>query len=499
MGTERPNVLFLMDDQHNARCLGCYGNDDVRTPNLDRLASQGVRFDRAYAQSPICMPSRTSVFTGRYPHSVGVFGNYGSLPPDVLSLARHLQNQGYETGAFGKIHLPVDWPTHGFETRRSCDFADAEQHASENHYYTYLERVGLDHEYDFGPPTGEFPHSTYVSNIPYEHCVEKWTADETIRWLDNRDGEGPFFAWTTFQRPHPPYSPPPEYVDLYSPEDIELPPRDPDEFETKPANWREQAESEIYQQSTDEDIKQVLAYYYSLITLIDEQIGRVLDHLEAAGELENTIVVFASDHGDFAGEHGFVKKTLGIPEAVHRVPFIWRYPERFREGETNDDLVELVDLFPTVCDAVDAPIPDAVQGQSLESTLTAGTPVDRDAAYCIGSHLRAIRTDEWKLTYYLEEDDGELYHIDEDPWEHENLYHCEAYRDERLELIERLFRFHIETEEPEIPLRGIPSGTDAHETWSRTWWKTGGSENRTPLAHLGDTGRPMQDEPNEDS
>lgn len=424
MSSDEPNVLFLMDDQHNARCLGCAGNENVQTPNIDRLASEGVRFDRAYSQSPICMPSRTSILTGRYPHSLGgVYGNYGGLDADVLSLANHINNQGYDTGAFGKLHLPVEWPTHGFDTRRSCDFADAEHHAEENDYYAYLKRVGIDNEYDFGPPSGEYPHSTYVSNIPYEHCVEKWTADETIRWLRNRDTDQSFFAWTTFQRPHPPYSPPPEYADRYSPADIELPPRNSEEFATKPAKWREQNESDIYQQSSEEDIKQVLAHYYSLITLIDDQIGRIIEYLDETGELENTIILFASDHGDFAGEHGFVKKTLGIPEAIHRVPFVWRYPDSFQEGSTNSDLVELVDAFPTLCDVLDVPIPDEVQGRSLEPALSTGDSVGRDAAYCIHSHLRTIRTDEWKLTYHADVDDGELYHTTEDPWEHENLYH----------------------------------------------------------------------------
>jgi choline-sulfatase len=496
MADERPNVLFVMDDQHSARCLGCYGNETVRTPTLDRLAEEGVRFERAYAQSPICMPSRTSIFTGQYPNTVGVYGNYGGLDPDVLSLAQHLNTQGYETGAFGKLHLPVNWPTHGFDTRRSCDFADAEQHEEENDYYAYLKRVGYDHEYDMGIGSQAYPFSTYVSNVPAEHCVEKWTADEMIRWLNNRKGDAPFFAWTTFQRPHPPYAPPPEYAGSYSPEDIDLPPRQNDEFETKPQSWRDRRDSERYRKSDERDIKQAVAYYYSLITLIDEQIGRIIDHLNATGELENTIVVFASDHGDFAGEHGFVKKTLGVPEAVHRVPFIWRYPAAFERGSVRNDLVELLDVFPTVCDLLDIPTPEQAQGRSLEATLTEGESVGRDAAYCISRSLRTIRTDDWKLTYYVEQDDGELYNMADDPWEHDNLYHCDDYRDVKTDLLTRLFAFHVETEDPAIPSGGIPSGTAAHATWSKKWWDEGGTANATPLDHLGGPGYPWPTDEN---
>jgi arylsulfatase len=489
LNRSRPNVLFLMDDQHSARCLGCYGNETVETPHLDRLASKGVRFDRAYAQSPICLPSRTSIFTGRYPHSLGVYGNYGALDADVRSLAFHLNAHGYDTGAFGKLYLPVDWPTKGFDVQQSCDFADTVCHEDENDYYAYLKRVGFADEYDLGIGCQEYPHKTYVSNIPAEHSVEQWTADETISWLENRDGDAPFFAWSTFQRPHPPYAPPPEYADYYVPENVELPPRASNEFKTKPDVWRQRSESNLYQRSDERDIRQVVTYYYALITLIDDQICRILNYLESAGELDNTIIVFTSDHGDFAGEHGFVSKNVGISEAIHRIPLIWRYPSEFETGTDVDDLTELVDIFPTLCDVLNVPIQNEVQGRSLKPTLTNGTPVGRKAAYCIHQHLRTIRTDEWKLTYYPEEDDGELYNMTEDPWEHKNLYHRDAYRDVRSDLLRRLFAFHVETEEPVIPSSsGIPIATSAHAAWSKRWWETGGSSNPTPLAHLGGPG-----------
>ncbi|MFB6227735.1 MAG: sulfatase [Halobacteriales archaeon] len=502
MSSDSPNVLFIMDDQHNARCLGCYGNDTVETPAIDRLAAEGVRFDRAYCQNPICMPSRMSYMTGRYPHSHGVYGNYGGVPDDTLSLARHLGNNGYDTGGFGKLHLPIDWTTHGFDVRRTCDFSDVADHPHENDYYQYLERVGYSEEYDLGPASTEYPHTAFVSNIPAEHSVERWTADETLRWLRERNGDDPFFAWMSFQRPHPPYCPPPEYADLYDPAEIDLPPRDDGEFDDKPPEWQAAARRDLFQQSSDADISQVVAYYYALITLIDEQIGRVLSHLWETGELENTVVVFGSDHGDFAGEHGLVRKNVGISEAVHRIPMVWRWPEGARSDAVNGDLVESIDVFPTLCDLLDLPVPDPVQGESLAGVLAGDGTVDREVTVCEDTTHRTIRTDEWKLTHYVNGEGGELYHISEDPWEHDDLYDEEEYRSVRLRLTERLLDFYATTEEPVIPGdRSAPreGETEAHTIWTRRWWEHGGATNPTPLDHLGGPGYSIDRDDPEDA
>jgi len=485
---DRPNVLFVMDDQHSARCLGCYGNDIVRTPAIDDLAAAGTRFDRAYCNNPICMPSRMSFLTGRYPNAHGVYGNYGAVPDDTLSLAHHFRRNGYVTGGFGKLHLPVDWATHGFDVRRLCDFADTERHPEENDYYAYLERVGLADDYDLGVGSRAYPYTTFVSNIPAEHSVERWTADETLEWLRERDAEAPFFAWMSFQRPHPPYAPPPEYADRYDPDDVVLPPRE-DDVGDKPEVWQRAREAGPLARGDEDDLRQIVAHYYALITLIDEQIGRVVDYLRATGELANTVVVFASDHGDFAGEHGLVRKNVAVSEAVHRIPLVWRWPERVREGAVVDDLVESVDLFPTLCDLLGLPTPDPVQGRSLAGALADGDAVGREAVVCETQEYRTVRTEEWKLTRYVGADEGELYRIDEDPWEHENRYgELPAVR---AALLERLVDHGVRTEEPAIPGdQSVPreEPTEAHHVWMRPWWEHGGRRPSTPLSHLGAPG-----------
>jgi arylsulfatase A-like enzyme len=426
---------------------------------------------------------------------VGVYGNYGRLGPEILSLPQHLKNNGYDTGAFGKLHIPVEWPTHGFNVRRQCDFADVKNHEEENHYYAYLKRLGLAGDYDLGIASDKFPHTTFVSNIPYEHCVEKWTADETLNWLKHdRDSNKPFFAWMTFQRPHPPFSPPREYKDLYSPDDIKLPPRKEGEAENKPREWKEKLSSELFQKSSDEDIRQAVAYYYSLITLIDEQVGRVLHYLEREGILRNTIIVYSSDHGDFAGEHGLVRKNVCIPEAVMRIPFIWHYPGEIEEGAVKDALVESVDFFPTICDLLGINTPDNVQGRSILPILKGEKNEGKQAAFCENQQYKAIRTSDWKLTYCVGRNDGELYDMRSDPWEHNNLFHNEKYSGVKAKLLERLLDFYAQTERPVIPEgtgppRDEPEGP--HGAWIKEWWKAGGRKNQTPLDHLGGPGVPL--------
>lgn len=494
MPTEPPNVLFIMDDQHNARCLGCYGNDDVETPTLDRLANRGTRFSHAYCQSPICSPSRVAYLTGRYPHSIGMYGNYGTLPAQPQSIAYHLRDHGYDTGGFGKLHIPVEWPTNGFDTRRVCDFADVEHDIAENHYYSYLEQVGYAADYDLGPASNSFPHTAFVSNIPAEHSVERWTANETLRWLRRRDRSSPFFAWMSFQRPHPPYAPPPEYADRYDPESLELPPIE-DSFDDKPSEWQTQAESSLYQRTDRSDLRQVLAYYYSLITLIDEQINRVIEHLDTNGDLSNTIVIFCSDHGDFAGEHGFMRKNVCIPEAIHRVPLIWQFPDTIQEGAVVDELVQTIDVVPTLCELLDIPIPQQTQGDSFAPALRGEPYSGREAVYCENQDYRTIRTEEWKLTYCLGRQEGELYHIADDPWEQTNLYADPEYGVIKTRLLEQLLDFYAETEEPILPAGSSAprDETPAHRVWTRRWWDHDGTVNSSPLDHLGGPG-PKSDE-----
>ncbi|MCD6220528.1 sulfatase-like hydrolase/transferase, partial [Candidatus Calescamantes bacterium] len=198
---KKPNILFIMDDEHNARCLSCEGHPDVKTPNLDKLAEGGVRFTRAFAQGAICVPSRVSFFTGQYLSTHGIFGNGGWLPPEVLSLAYYLKEKaGYQTGAVGKLHLPR-WKTDGLDYKKLCDDADVDMNEKTD-YQCYLE------EHGFGKYYRKYENyeffMAYISQIPEEHSLERWTADQAIEFIEKRNPEKPFFLWMSFERPHAP-------------------------------------------------------------------------------------------------------------------------------------------------------------------------------------------------------------------------------------------------------------------------------------------------------
>ena len=455
MPTHRPNVLWLMSDQHNAACMGHAGRN-VRTPSLDALAETGVRFTHGYCNNPICAPSRISFMTGQYCHTHRHIGNnlyhYPQRNPNTLAAVA--RRHGYQTALVGKAHMVGEWDREGFEHLRYCDLTDADRlDPLTGHYYKYLHDHGIADLYDLGtlPPdhAGRGSH-WFVSPIPHEHSIEVWTGNETLGFLEGRDRRRPFFAQMTFQRPHAPLSPSPERADMYAPEDIDIPASACDlferRFETKPEWQRRRVEGHggyPYVSADEDELRKQLTHYYALISIIDEEIGRVIDHLRETGDLGNTVICYVADHGDFAGDHGLVQKNLGIYESIHRIPYLLSYPG-CPAGAVVDEIVESVDLYPTLCQLMDVEPPDCLDGQSLIPTIEEGAP-GKEAAICEWSWMHpstmvhAIRTRDFRLVYYGSDIEGELYDHRTDPDELVNLYSDPDYQAARLELLEQLF------------------------------------------------------------
>lgn len=452
----RPNVLWIMTDQFNANCMSHLGSQ-CRTPNLDRLAADGVCFERAYANNPICAPSRTCFMTGQYLHTHGLQGNYTTLYPhqNPRSLAALFRRNGWRTALTGKAHMPRIWNEEGFERIRYTDLIDSlPGDPTTCHYFRYLEQNGLAGWYEEGTARPGAPRpddGSRPSHLPYEHSIERFTGRETLRFLrEGVNDERPFFIHMSFQRPHGPIRPAPEYFDLYDPEDIELPESAVDWFErdfaTKPEFIRERLRGGCGYPLADKDpapLKRVLAGYYALIHCIDMEIGRVLDWLDEHGEYENTIVVFTADHGDFAGEHGLFHKNLGIYESVQRIPFLLRMPGG-PEGESREGIIESVDLYPTLCDLSGLEVPEAVEGRSVVP-LAHGRGEGKEEALAEwdwhgpAGRINALRTDRYRLVYYSHRIGGELYDHESDPGELSNLWDDPHYADARRDLTERLF------------------------------------------------------------
>lgn len=450
----RPNVLWLMSDQHNANCMGHAGRN-VRTPTLDALAERGVRFTQAFCNNPICAPSRLSYITGQYCHTHRHLGNgiidYPEGNPNTLSAVA--RRHGYQTALIGKAHMIRRWDQEGFEYLRYCDLCDAERDDPlTTHYFRYLVENGLAELYDQGTlPQGHPGRRThwFVSDIPHEHSLEVWTGNETLGFLRGRDRRRPFFVQMTFQRPHAPLSPSRKRADMYRPEDIDLPASVRDLFErgfaTKP-EWQRRhiadRRSYPYVPQDERELQVQLTHYYALISIMDEEMGRVVDYLRDEGELDNTIIVYVADHGDFGGDHGLVQKNFGIYESIHRVPWLLWYPG-CPAGREVTEIVESVDLHPTLCELMDVPMPGKVDGVSLLPVIEEEAP-GKEAAVCewgwFSPHdmIHAIRTRDFRLVYYGQGLEGELYDHRDDPDELVNHYGDAEYAAVRLDLTERL-------------------------------------------------------------
>lgn len=461
--TKRPNVLWLMSDQHNANCAGYAGHPLVKTPALDKIAERGVNFTNGFANNPICSPSRICFMNGQYMHHHRMFGNDHSdiQTPNPDSMASLFRRWGYQTGLFGKSHMVRRWDEEGFESIAYTDLCDADDDDPRTtHYFNYLVEHGLADHYEEGSEKKGMDHckdGSAPATLPYEHSIERFTGNKTMEFLENRDASRPFFVHMSFQRPHAPIAPAPEFFNMYNPDDIELPESAKDLFENgfagKPVFMLEHIKQNREYPICDGDekrLKRCLASYYALITCIDSEILRVLEHLEKTGELENTIVFYTADHGDFAGEHGLFHKNFGIYESIQRIPYLLSYPGGPR-GVTRDGIVESVDLYPTLCELCQIPTPAGRDGISLVPVMEGNAP-GKDAAYCEWDcfsnrkKICAVRTKDFRLVFYGKNMIGELYDRRTDPGEIHNLWNDPAYAEVQKELTENLFDFVMDYE-----------------------------------------------------
>jgi len=417
-GGERPvNVLFIMSDQHNVRAMGCSGNTEVRTPVLDQLATDGVRFSNAFCQTGQCCPSRYTIWTGRYAHSHGCRWNNVPEPLEEVTVGEIFQQAGYTTATIGKHHMMHSPRSHGFDVV-----------VDQPEYRAFLTEEGQ-------PPMlrsvdkMEQPTSAYtgISRAPNKYHPSGFWAAQTIEFLKaNRDK--PFCAWLSFYGPHTPIIPSQRWAAMYDPEELTLPGNYPCKLTSYP-RMMDQAQKQ-FQAVTKEQHREMLARYYGFVSQIDYNIGLVLEELERLGLAENTIVVYTADHGEMAAEQGtWTKFTLNYDGTVH-IPLIIRMPGVLPSGVVVDELVGLVDLLPTLCELTGRPVPAKVQGKSLVG-LTQGKPVEwRDVIFSeIGYPGRAAgrcvlaRTHSHALIQHANfgQPFDELFDLTEDPWQTKNV------------------------------------------------------------------------------
>lgn len=457
----RPNILLITADQMRYDCYGAAAHPVVRTPHLDALVARGVRFTNAYTPFPLCVPARLSILSGQYPHAHGVMGNRGMIPPSQPTLASLLCEAGYRTGAIGKMHFWPPYNPFGFEHMQLAE-QEGPAWKIDDYHSVYLAERGLVDEWDRWdqqrPYRNQAPKEYWdtfgarASTLPEEHYHTTWIANRTVDFINAPD-DRPFLAWTSFIKPHHPFDPPRPWDAMY---DIAgIPPREDQGLAlSKPlmTNGGRRDPRQVFfnlAELSQEAYQRVAAYYYATISHIDHHVGRIMDALAASGKLQNTIVLFTSDHGDYMGQYGLILKQPNLPyDALAKVPFIMAGPG-CQAGVTVDSLVSLVDILPTATALAGARTPTHVQGRSLEPLLCAPASSSaswRDAVFSETMNVKAVRTREYKYLYNHRSGIDELYRIEDDPSEVENLSLNSAYDGVRAGMRERLLGWYLETE-----------------------------------------------------
>ena len=441
MTEKNPNLIFILCDQLRFDCLGYAGHSVVETPNIDRLAAQGVTFETAYCASPVCSPARGSWLTGTYPHAHGQLANYGPerlapeamavMRPDAVTMGDVFKQAGYRCGIAGPWHLGHDHqPQHGFEEfwrvyRYQGDHPDI--------LFDYFDQEGVPNIYEGKHPTILRHGMDYTPISDPRQQRTTWTVDQGLEFLDTADDRS-FFLYLSVKDPHPLIAVSQELIDKYPLDKIDLPVTWQDDLEGRP----DYLKNDVGRLPLDMDetgFRTMIAYYYALITHIDDQVGRVMDHLEVLGLAEDTIVAFISDHGEMLGEHHAIQKRM-FWEASVRVPCVVSWPGGLPSGHVVTTPLGGVDLAPTLLELCGLSFEKPIDGRSVASSIRAGEqpdpePVFSEIGTSDGINFRSsepeelaarvmVRDGDWKYVMNRTDND-ELYNLDADPLELTNL------------------------------------------------------------------------------
>jgi len=469
----QPNVLVIHVDQHRLDCLGAYGNPDLRTPHIDGLAADGVRFENSFCPYPVCTPSRYSLLSGLYVHQHRGWSNHSTLPPGTATFPGILRDAGYKTKAVGKMHFAPTYLDVGFD-----ELVLSEQNGPgrwDDDYHRELKRHGLVDRNDLEDQLREYRRDArpeywdtfgaLPSNLPDAFHSTTWCADRAVETLEGWGPSGNLLM-AGFVKPHHPFDPPPEWCDAYDPEKLTVLP-----------GWREeclprdQALHKGYFENaklTETALRRVMAYYYATIEHIDHHVGRMVSLLKRKGLYDDTLIIYTSDHGEYLGFHHMLLKGNHMYDPLVKVPLIIKYPRSAQRGSVSDALVANVDLAPTIlaqtgC-AKDAWMP------GLDLARNAGA---RDVVFSEGrkgSHAMA-RTKDRKLIVSQGKADSLYFDLAEDPLEMRDLFGDSPRQDEirkLTEAIEEWRRFddlpdtYVDEDAPVINQPNVPTRRDGH-------------------------------------
>jgi arylsulfatase A-like enzyme len=433
--TDQPHILILMTDQHRADCLGCAGHPQLHTPNIDRLAREGVRFVQATTVSPLCMPARTSFATALYPHDHGIWRNAGALLLSDETLFRRLQQAGYFTALVGKAHH--------YEHRPGIDLRDNEP---------FMHDIGFRYVHETAGPVASLRTTSHVTDewrrrglweklladyvgrkpgdhvvrpsvLPVEDHLDSYVGRKAVEFVDAYHDSLPLCLFVGFAGPHEPWDAPGPYASMYRPEETPRAIPVPSKAAALPDYIEPKAPFRVGALLSPDVIARIRANYYGKISLIDDHVGRILAAFERRGWLEDLMVVFLADHGEMLGDHGRLRKGV-FYESSLRIPLIVRWPGRIRAGIATNALVENIDVFPTLLEAVGASTTAWHAGKSLWPVLRGQTEVLRANQLCESGRARnqaMLRTARYKFAADERGLPYMLFDLENDPNEQCNL------------------------------------------------------------------------------
>ena len=386
---QRLNVLWICADDHAPYVMGAYGNRRVRTPHLDRLAAGGIRFDRAFCNSPICTASRQSFITGRYPRTVGVTRLETALPENELTLAGMLKQAGYETASFGKMHFNSAFK-HGFDQR--LDLPEFHAALTQRKPAALPPHVAVQPRWQpFKDPARIWLNSAVLPVGAVDADMDATYFAEHAEQYLKQPHRKPFFLIVSFYEPHSPFRFPVEDAGRVNPAVFPVPTVGPEDARQIPA---------VFRDLTPDEKRGIAAAYYTSVEFLDRKIGRVLDALEKSGQAERTLVIYTGDHGYSLGQHGRFEKHTSYEESI-RAALLMRYPGVIHAGSATPALVEFIDIVPTVLDLCGLKTPPTVQGKSLVRLLKGQTDKHRARVYVeyALNEEAAVRDGRWKLVF----------------------------------------------------------------------------------------------------
>ncbi|MEP3279928.1 MAG: sulfatase-like hydrolase/transferase [Stappiaceae bacterium] len=464
MATAKPDIVMIVTDQQRYDTINALGASHMDTPNIDRLADRGVSFSNCHVTAPSCVPCRASLFSGYYPHTNGVLANG---QPWSKTWVSDLQEAGYQTVNIGKMHtIPYDAPA-GFDERFVVENKD--RYMEGRWYFDEWDKAlaanGLkkqqreeyrklpDYKDRLGAFTWDLPPHLQSDN--FVGGMARW-------WLETKPVEKPLFMVIGFPGPHPPYDPTPDYAEKYMARTVPLPVVTEKEMADLPPPLVEKRFHDVdvdhdsvswKLEPTTEELHRMRAYYYANVEMIDREVGEILNALEARGNLDNTIIIFTSDHGDCLGDHGLSQKWSAYEE-VTRVPLIISAPKHIQGGRTVEELVQLFDLGPTILEWAGVTPDASMEAESLNPALENKPFVGRSHVFCEqGSDVNLtgtkfftmVRSRTHKLVHFQGQSYGQLFDLQTDPGELSNLWDSPAATESKQELLSVLMNWHIDS------------------------------------------------------